>query len=109
MTALTVALLGYYTSGIVRQQETRDSNERVYTQLMSSREEAPLSQRRGDQRGQRRRSHQRPQQDQLQAHCVQRARAAEQRADHRAREEDHAGRLRLVDQRDQPGAETSRN
>src|SRR4051812_21050403 len=40
LTALTVALLGYYTSGIVRQQETRDSNERVYTQLMSSREQA---------------------------------------------------------------------
>jgi hypothetical protein len=40
LTALTVALLGYYTSNIVRQQETRDSNERVYTQLMSSREQA---------------------------------------------------------------------
>ncbi len=40
LTALTIALLGYYTSGIVRQQETRDSNERVYTQLMSSREQA---------------------------------------------------------------------
>src|SRR5215472_2273029 len=40
LTALTVALLGYYTSGIVRQQEARDSNERVYTQLMSSREQA---------------------------------------------------------------------
>jgi hypothetical protein len=40
LTALTVALLGYYTSDIVRRQETRDSNERVYTQLMSSREQA---------------------------------------------------------------------
>src|SRR5262245_46100834 len=40
LTALAVALLGYYTSSIVRQQETRDSNERVYTQLMSSREQA---------------------------------------------------------------------
>jgi hypothetical protein len=29
LTALTIALLGYYTSNIVRQQETRDSNERV--------------------------------------------------------------------------------
>ena len=38
LTALAVALLGYYTSNIVRQQETRDSNERIYTQLMSSRE-----------------------------------------------------------------------
>ena len=43
LTALTVALLGYYTSNIVRQQETRDSNERVYTQLMSSREQADSS------------------------------------------------------------------
>src|SRR5215471_14500630 len=40
LTALAVALLGYYTSSIVRQQETRDSNERVYTELMSSREQA---------------------------------------------------------------------
>src|SRR3954462_9904306 len=40
LTATAVALLGYYTSSIVRQQETRDSNERVYTQLMSSREQA---------------------------------------------------------------------
>src|SRR6266699_3294892 len=38
LTAVAVGLLGYYTSNIVRQQETRDSNERVYTQLMSSRE-----------------------------------------------------------------------
>jgi len=40
LTALAVGLLGYYTSNIVRQQETRDSNERVYTELMSSREQA---------------------------------------------------------------------
>src|SRR5215470_17343366 len=40
LTALAVAILGYYTSSIVRQQETRDSNERVYTELMSSREQA---------------------------------------------------------------------
>src|SRR4051812_43115522 len=40
LTAVAVGLLGYYTSSIVRQQETRDSNERVYTQLMSSREQA---------------------------------------------------------------------
>src|SRR6476646_9372145 len=43
LTALAVAILGYYTSSIVRQQETRDSNERVYTQLMSSREQADSS------------------------------------------------------------------
>ena len=40
LTAVAVGLLGYFTSSIVRQQETRDSNERVYTQLMSSREQA---------------------------------------------------------------------
>ena len=40
LTAVAVGLLGYYTSNIVRQQETRDSNERVYTELMSSREQA---------------------------------------------------------------------
>ena len=40
LTAVAVGLLGYFTSTIVRQQETRDSNERVYTQLMSSREQA---------------------------------------------------------------------
>jgi len=39
-TALAVALLGYYTSNILRQRETRETNERVYTQLMSSREQA---------------------------------------------------------------------
>ena len=40
LTALAVGLLGYYTSNILRQRETRDSNERIYTQLMSSREQA---------------------------------------------------------------------
>ncbi len=40
MTALAVAVLGYYTSNILRQRETRETNERVYTQLMSSREQA---------------------------------------------------------------------
>jgi len=40
LTALTVALLGYYTSNVLRQRETRETNERVYTQLMSSREQA---------------------------------------------------------------------
>jgi hypothetical protein len=39
-TALAVALLGYYTSSIVRQNELRQTNERVYTELMSSREQA---------------------------------------------------------------------
>ena len=38
LTALAVALLGYYTSGILRQSELRQTNERVYTELMSSRE-----------------------------------------------------------------------
>jgi hypothetical protein len=40
LTALAVALLGYYTSGILRQSELRQTNERVYTELMSSREQA---------------------------------------------------------------------
>jgi len=40
LTALAVALLGYYTSSILRQSELKDTNERVYTQLMSSREQA---------------------------------------------------------------------
>src|SRR5262245_19196760 len=40
LTALAVALLGYYTSSVLRQSEIRDTNERVYTELMSSREQA---------------------------------------------------------------------
>ncbi len=40
LTALAVCLLGYYTSNILRQRETRETNERVYTELMSSREQA---------------------------------------------------------------------
>jgi len=40
LTALAVGLLGYYTSNILRQRETRETNERIYTQLMSSREQA---------------------------------------------------------------------
>lgn len=40
LTALAVGLLGYYTSNILRQRETRETNERVYTELMSSREQA---------------------------------------------------------------------
>ena len=40
LTALAVALLGYYTSSVLRQRETRETNERVYTELMSSREQA---------------------------------------------------------------------
>ncbi len=43
LTALAVALLGYYTSNMLRQRETRETNERVYTQLMSSREQAESS------------------------------------------------------------------
>jgi hypothetical protein len=39
-TALAVALLGYYTSSILRQRELRETNERVYTELMSSREQS---------------------------------------------------------------------
>src|SRR5215813_13912513 len=38
LTALAVALLGYYTSSILRNSEVRQTNERVYTELMSNRE-----------------------------------------------------------------------
>jgi len=38
-----VALLGYYTSNILRQSELRQTNERVYTELMSNREQAESS------------------------------------------------------------------
>src|SRR5215813_11121243 len=40
LTALAVALLGSYTSSVLRQSELRETNERVYTELMSSREQA---------------------------------------------------------------------
>jgi hypothetical protein len=40
LTALAVGLLGYYTSTMLRQRETRETNERVYTELMSSREQS---------------------------------------------------------------------
>jgi hypothetical protein len=40
LTALAVALLGYYTTSVLRQSELRETNERVYTELMSSREQA---------------------------------------------------------------------
>jgi hypothetical protein len=38
LTAVAVALLGYYTSSFLRQGEVRQTNERVYTELMSNRE-----------------------------------------------------------------------
>jgi hypothetical protein len=40
LTALAVGLLGYYTSNALRSRETTETNERVYTQLMSGREQA---------------------------------------------------------------------
>jgi hypothetical protein len=43
LTAGAVALLGYYTSNIVRQNETQATNQRVYTELTSSREQADSS------------------------------------------------------------------
>lgn len=43
LTALTVALLGYYTSNILRQNEAREAGQRVYTELMSNREQADSS------------------------------------------------------------------
>jgi hypothetical protein len=43
LTAATVALLGYYTSNLLRQNESVQANERVYTELVSSREQAESS------------------------------------------------------------------
>jgi hypothetical protein len=43
LTALTVALLGYYTSDLLRKNEAVAGNQRVYTELMSSRELAESS------------------------------------------------------------------
>ena len=40
LTALTVALLGYYTSSVLRSNEEANTKERVYTELTSSREQA---------------------------------------------------------------------
>jgi hypothetical protein len=40
LAAVAVAILGYYTSSVLRQSELRDTNQRVYTELMSSREQA---------------------------------------------------------------------
>jgi len=40
LTALAVALLGYYTSSVLRQNDNRDASRRVYTELMSNREQA---------------------------------------------------------------------
>jgi hypothetical protein len=43
LTAVAVGLLGYFTSNTLRQRETRETNERVYTELMSGREQAESS------------------------------------------------------------------
>jgi hypothetical protein len=40
LTAVTVALLGYYTSNVLRSNEDRTTKERVYTELTTSREQA---------------------------------------------------------------------
>jgi|SRR5688572_8635708 len=40
LTAITVALLGYYTSSVLRSNEEANTKERVYTELTSSREMA---------------------------------------------------------------------
>src|SRR5215475_6807451 len=40
LAAVAVAILGYYTSSVLRQSELRDTNQRVYTELMSSREQS---------------------------------------------------------------------
>jgi hypothetical protein len=43
LTALTVALLGYYTSSILRQNDTVETNRRMYAELTSGREQAESS------------------------------------------------------------------
>jgi hypothetical protein len=40
LTAAAVAMLGYYTSSVLRQNEAREAGQRVYTELMSNREQA---------------------------------------------------------------------
>ena len=43
LTAAAVGLLGYYTSNIVRESESAATNERVYTELTSTRDQADSS------------------------------------------------------------------
>src|SRR5262245_52149933 len=43
LTAVTVALLGYYTSNVLRSNEAATTRKQVYTELMSSREQADSS------------------------------------------------------------------
>lgn len=40
LTAITVALLGYYTSSVLRSNEEQNTKQRVYTELTTSREQA---------------------------------------------------------------------
>src|SRR5687767_3390278 len=40
LTAIAVALLGYYTSSILRSSEEQTTKQRVYTELTTSREQA---------------------------------------------------------------------
>jgi hypothetical protein len=40
LTALAVALLGYFTTTTLRQRETAETNQRVFTEIMTSREQA---------------------------------------------------------------------
>jgi hypothetical protein len=40
LTALAVALLGYYTSSVLRQRDTAETNSRVYAELTTGREQA---------------------------------------------------------------------
>ena len=43
LTAITVAMLGYYTSSVLRSNEEATTKQRVYTELTSSREQADSS------------------------------------------------------------------
>src|SRR5262245_24237579 len=40
LTALTVALLGYYTSNVLRQNDTQETNRRMYAELTTGRYQA---------------------------------------------------------------------
>ena len=72
------------------------------SQLVGGREEAPVGERRRDDGGDGDAAEQRVEQDELQAHGVDRVGSGQQHADHRAGKEDQARRLRRVHERDHP-------
>ena len=71
-------------------------------ELVRRGEEVPIGEADREEGRERDAAEQRPEQDQLEANGIGGAGAREQHADHRAREEDQAGRLGGVDQGDHP-------